>query len=512
MYFESARSRLKRLTGRYALVDGIPYQLPVNSTNSPALMSLYSIDADKARACIECDEIHPFRLPNGRGVLVITVIDYRETDIGKYIEYSIAIACTHGKNPAPPLLPAILMKMFNTGQYVVDLPVSSEISVKGGRGIWGMPKHQQSLNFIIGEKNVSAQYDLDGEMAVRVTIPKPGSTWIPLRTGAVNYCSFRGMLMKSYVYFKTSMGFTLGRRNCEEAKLEIGNHSRVAWLKNLDVQSAPFATAFFSAIEGNLDDHLESWFISSPTPITKTPEGLEKTYPLGYGQEWAKPTVNTLQPSTTDSAMAPGISFSEVMAGGFSLGISDPLEGARQGQAKGDALAMHASIRIEDMEKFIRDPAHLGSISGSIDFTPFGEGIPATKGVFNLFSPTDQPNLKFMVYELGFSHQGKDYYLAGKKEVRDEPGLDLWPDTTRLFTKLYEGNNTEGKIIGAGVLSLGVTDLMRMVSTFRVLHSSSALDDAKTLARFGEFFMGALWESYKSNAQSSEQQHIAKKQ
>ena len=39
---------------------------------------------------------------------MITVIDYRVTDIGKYIEFSIAIACTHGRKPAPPILPALL--------------------------------------------------------------------------------------------------------------------------------------------------------------------------------------------------------------------------------------------------------------------------------------------------------------------------------------------------------------------------------------------------------------------
>jgi hypothetical protein len=36
-----------------------------------------------------------------------------------------------------------------TGQYIPDLPVSSEISVKGGKGIWGMPKHKSNLDFKI---------------------------------------------------------------------------------------------------------------------------------------------------------------------------------------------------------------------------------------------------------------------------------------------------------------------------------------------------------------------------
>ncbi|MBX2808310.1 MAG: acetoacetate decarboxylase family protein, partial [Cellvibrionaceae bacterium] len=94
--------RVKQLSGRYALVDGIPFQLPVTCTNSPAILAVFPINADKAKALMP-HEIHPFRLWN-KGLLIITVIDYRETNIGKYIEYSIAIACTHGLKAAPRLL------------------------------------------------------------------------------------------------------------------------------------------------------------------------------------------------------------------------------------------------------------------------------------------------------------------------------------------------------------------------------------------------------------------------
>jgi hypothetical protein len=132
--------RLKQQGGRYSLVDGIPFHLPVYCKDSPCLMAAFSINWDKARALLPGNEIYPLRMWN-KGVLVITVIDYRDTVIGKYIEYSIAIACTHGSRPAPRLLPALFMDAYGTGQYVYDLPVSTEISVKGGKGIWGMPKH-----------------------------------------------------------------------------------------------------------------------------------------------------------------------------------------------------------------------------------------------------------------------------------------------------------------------------------------------------------------------------------
>src|SRR5690606_34597550 len=122
------------------------------------------------------------------------VIDYRDTTIGKYIEYSLAIACTKGSKPAPLLPSAIFMKSYGTGQFILDLPVSSEISVKGGKGIWGMPKHKASLDFLIGDEMVSSQYEKDGQFAFRIEIEKPKKCNLPVKMGTINYSHFRNLL------------------------------------------------------------------------------------------------------------------------------------------------------------------------------------------------------------------------------------------------------------------------------------------------------------------------------
>lgn len=278
--------RLQKQSGRYSLVDGIPFHLPVYCKNSPCLMAAFSINADKARALLPGNEIYPLRLWN-KGVLVITVIDYRDTVIGKYIEYSIAIACTHGPRPAPRLLPALLMNNYGTGQYVYDLPVSSEISVKGGKGIWGMPKHQGNLDFVITDKTVSAQYDKDGQFAMKIEIDKPRKAWLPMSMPAANYCQYRGLLMKSSLYFKTRLGFTFRKKG--SARLTIGDHPRVRALKDLEINENPLFTAFIPSANGVLDDHVEAWFLNFPEPPAVRPEGLESVIDLGLSEEWLAP-------------------------------------------------------------------------------------------------------------------------------------------------------------------------------------------------------------------------------
>ena len=262
--------RLRREAKHYALVDGIPFSMPVRSMRMQAVMAAFPIDPAGAQALLP-EEVRAVRLLR-KALLAVTVVNYQETVIGKYIEYSIALACRHG--------------WFGVGQYVLDLPVSTEISVKGGKGIWGMPKHQAPLNFEVGDQTVSSQYDLDGQLAAYVEVARPRLS-LPLRFGASNYCSFRGMLMKSTVYSKgrAQLGFGRGARG----RFEIGDHPRLRALKALGPFEKPMFTAFFPDAHGVLDDHFESWFLEFGSPPEHKPEGMESVIGLGLGEEWPPP-------------------------------------------------------------------------------------------------------------------------------------------------------------------------------------------------------------------------------
>lgn len=276
-------SRIQTQSGRYSRVDGIPYELPINSRASPVLLAAFTIDAEQAARLLPGNELHPLRVSRGKGVLLVTVIDYRATDIGAYIEFSIAIACTRGPRPSRPWLPLIFQKRHGLGQYVFDLPVNTEVSVKGGKGIWGMPKHLANLDFHIQDGTVSSRYDEGGQRAVRIEIDRPRRAWLPLRAAAVNYCAFRGMLFKSYIYFRGRFGFRLGKRAC--ARLVIGDHPRIRPLRALGISRRAFFTGFLPASRGVLDDHFETWFLSQPTlPAETYPEGLESVVGLGQGK------------------------------------------------------------------------------------------------------------------------------------------------------------------------------------------------------------------------------------
>ncbi|WP_036247226.1 patatin-like phospholipase family protein [Methylobacter sp. BBA5.1] len=203
------------------------------------------------------------------------------------------------------------------------------------------------------------------------------------------------------------------------------------------------------------------------------------------------------------TAQTTGLQFKETMTGGFSLDASDPRDGKTKGRQAGTQLAMHATVSIDDMDAFIKDAEHPGRLTGTIDFAPLGMGMVADTGVFNLFKPTDDPKLTLMVYELGFEHQGQAYYLAGRKEVRDGSVFKLWPETTTLYTQLHKGTDKSGSVIGAGVLTLGPVDLMKLVSTVTVTHADGFPKKVKTVGAFGGFFLRELWSTYVTHVHKS---------
>lgn len=194
----------------------------------------------------------------------------------------------------------------------------------------------------------------------------------------------------------------------------------------------------------------------------------------------------------------PGITFREKMAGGFTLGVTDPQTGEKTGHDDGNICTMHATIDIQDIGRFLSDTEHTGSITGQIDLVPLGLNLPSTTGVFNLFSPTDDPTTKYMVYELGFVASGASYYLAGKKIVKQGPVTEMWKATTTLYTQLYQGKDKSGQVVGAGILSLGVTDLLAMMQTMHATNTASPEQSAAEMTKFGRFFLGELWETYVS--------------
>ncbi|HEY6793448.1 MAG TPA: hypothetical protein VI248_02060, partial [Kineosporiaceae bacterium] len=140
------------------------------------------------------------------------------------------------------------------------------------------------------------------------------------------------------------------------------------------------------------------------------------------------------------------------------------------------------------------------TITGSVDSTLFGVRLPVRSGAFQLFVDDGNPGSKRMTYRLRFDDsQGKPFTLVGNKVVVDDPGLDIWSDTTTLYTRVLHGDvppegDLDADVAASGIISIHLLDFLRQLTTFRTGGPIAARPVA--MARFGELFLGKLWDVY----------------
>lgn len=276
--------RAQWLKGKYANVDGIPFQMPVETLDSPALFSLFSIDPVKAQEMMPGQELYVCPIWK-RALLMVAVVNYQDTSIGKYVEFCIGIVCCKRRRKPARLLPLALPFAYNTGVYIYDLPVSTEISVKGGLGIWGMPKRQGNLDFIVKDGLRSSQYDLDGQMVARIDVPD-GKPFMPFWFSGVGYGSYRGLLTLSRFSGRGKAGLKSGKKG---GRLILGDHPRADCLKALDINPTPIMTGHVPHFAGVLDDHIDSWYLTSDTPPDIATDTMHDVIDLTTSEAWLTP-------------------------------------------------------------------------------------------------------------------------------------------------------------------------------------------------------------------------------
>src|SRR5262249_13355425 len=94
------------------------------------------------------------------------------------------------------------------------------------------------------------------------------------------------------------------------------------------------------------------------------------------------------------------------------------------------------------------------------------------------------------------SETAERFHFEGFKEIHDDPGFDVWADTTTLFITVRRGESRGGAVVGKGILAIAAADFARALTTMPVLHPASLTERLGAAARFGRFFAGMLQEVY----------------
>ncbi|MEA2191965.1 MAG: cholesterol oxidase [Solirubrobacteraceae bacterium] len=220
----------------------------------------------------------------------------------------------------------------------------------------------------------------------------------------------------------------------------------------------------------------------------------------------ATPAAGETAPASEHPAT---VEFTEKMRGFITFGEDDYDKGFRQGKKSRTKCMFHVTPRMEDIERFVAEPEHEGSITGHVQCDALGGELPVIQGWFNLFVDDDEDGeqRKLMKYRLWLEDgEGHPITLNGFKEAKDDPGFDIWSDTTTLFTHILAGHvppgpanevGDEGEdVVATGILHVLPADFAVQMTTFRV----DPAHRVDALGRFGSLFLGSLWDTWKPGA------------
>ncbi|HEX8282310.1 MAG TPA: patatin-like phospholipase family protein [Pyrinomonadaceae bacterium] len=213
------------------------------------------------------------------------------------------------------------------------------------------------------------------------------------------------------------------------------------------------------------------------------------------------------------------VSFTEEMKGFMTFGETDFERGARLGKESGTSVMFHLTITVDGVNRFVTDPDHdTGDVKGYVESEALGGRREVEGARFNLLVDDADPARKRMFYRLFFRDgEGAPLTLSGFKDVKDDPGFDVWKDTTTLYTRILKGHVSEAEeeaarqnptryetemVVASGVIIIHFFDFLRQLTTFRA-EGPTLSDRAAAMARFGALFMGKLWDVYARNVLTS---------
>lgn len=205
------------------------------------------------------------------------------------------------------------------------------------------------------------------------------------------------------------------------------------------------------------------------------------------------------------------LSFTEEMKGFISFDELDYDLGRRRGEEAGTSIMFHLTITVDGVNRFVTWPEHdTDDVKGYIKCDALGGRLPVEQATFNLFIDDEDPAQKKMLYRLFFyDDRGRALTLSGFKEVKDDPGRDLWHDTTTLFTRILDGHVDAAEeeaakgdpeklqqiVVASGIIVIQYFDFLKQLTTFRT-EGPTRSDRASAMGRFGRLFIGKLWDVY----------------
>lgn len=215
-----------------------------------------------------------------------------------------------------------------------------------------------------------------------------------------------------------------------------------------------------------------------------------------YG--WSFDAEPRREPLPEPAAPRVGLRFTETMHG-WVASAPDAETGARLGQASGSSLRFVLTMQTSDLDATLTEPTHPMGMTGTVEASRLSsEALTVNGGLFQrLVADPAQPGVFHSVYQARMETiDGHIYFMEGRKNLRDDPGVDLWSDYGTLLVTIHDGPDPSGPELLRGILRMTPTDFARQLTTVAAVNAPGEVAALAAVARFGASFFGDLWRQH----------------
>lgn len=170
---------------------------------------LYSADPTAVDKHLQNTGLKPALFFFGKPVVAIGLIQYKASDLGAYNEIILSIPVVLKDHHASHLSNWLdLYAGFEKrkgGQYIIHIPVTSQLSVDGGRNLWGYPKTLEPIRHQFTQNKIESSLDNPEGHPIMTWKGSLGPGILIPTMNLMTYSFMENQLMKTTVDVKARM-------------------------------------------------------------------------------------------------------------------------------------------------------------------------------------------------------------------------------------------------------------------------------------------------------------------
>jgi hypothetical protein len=190
--------------------------------------------------------------------------------------------------------------------------------------------------------------------------------------------------------------------------------------------------------------------------------------------------------------MAAGVTFNERMGGYVAPCEQPPADAADyrhafgEGKHAGAECHFEATMLIDDIAAYVRDPQHIAKMGGTFHWGPVGDA-QIQDGRFQLFVKNPETGVREMLYRFTFDGPGGEpLTFSGVKWMKPKGRVNTWSPSTTLFSRI---ERPDGSAVWCGILTIGLRETLKLFRSARPVGASDSREGKRAVRAFNGFFM-----------------------